>query len=297
MKKFSLHGTITALVTPFDNNGDIDFFALEKLINKQIEGGVEGIAVSSTTGEAATLTIKEKSALIIKAVEFAKGRVPIIVGTGTYETQMTRDMTILAKEHGAAAALIVTPYYIKPTQEGLYEHYKLIADSVDLPQIVYNCPSRTSVNLLPETLLKLAKECPNIVGVKEASGDLDQMMEIIADAPNGFSLISGDDSLALPAISVGAKGVISVVSNYAPREFSEAIRFALAGDFVKARKLHYQLFNLMNLNFCESSPIPVKYAMHKVCGIEDNIRMPLLPLSQANRKLMDKELKKLKLIK
>ncbi len=296
MKKFSLHGTITALVTPFDKNGDIDFFALEKLINNQIEGGVEGIAVCSTTGEAATLSIKEKSALIVKAVEFAKGRVPIVVGTGTYETQMTRDLTILAKELGAAAALIVSPYYIKPTQEGLYEHYKLIADSVDLPQIIYNCPSRTAVNILPSTLLALAKNCPNIVAVKEASGDLDQMMEIIAGAPNGFELLSGDDSLALPAISVGGKGVISVVSNYAPRKFSDAIRFALSGNFDEARKLHYSLLDLMNLNFCESNPIPVKYAMHKVYGIEDSIRMPLLPLSVANRKLMDKELKKAKLV-
>jgi 4-hydroxy-tetrahydrodipicolinate synthase len=297
MKKFSMQGTFTALVTPFANNGEIDYDALKKLIDLQIEGGVEGIVVCSTTGESPTLTLKEKTALIIKSVEFAKNRVPIIVGTGTYETMLTRDMTVLAKEHGASAALIVAPYYVKPSQEGLFEHYKLIADAVDIPQILYNCPGRTGVNILPETQLKLAEACPNIIGVKEASGDLDQMMNIMAHAPKGFTLMSGDDSLALPAISLGAKGVISVVSNYAPKKFSDTIRLALKGDFASAAKSHYELLELMNLNFVESNPVPVKYAMSLVTGIEDMIRMPLQNLKEGNRKLMKKALKSAGLIK
>ncbi|MGB9771743.1 MAG: 4-hydroxy-tetrahydrodipicolinate synthase, partial [Candidatus Kapaibacteriota bacterium] len=279
MNEFKPVGTFTALITPFNNKGEVDFKALKKLIDFQIENGVDGVVVCATTGESATLSLKEKQAIIIKSVEFAKDRIPIIAGTGTNETELTLDLTIFAKEHGASACLLVAPYYNKPNQDGLYEHFRLVATTVDIPIILYNVPSRTGVNISDSTQIRLAKDCPNIVATKEASGNLEQIMNIIADAPANFSVLSGDDSLTLPILALGGKGVVSVISNYAPRQFSEMVRLALQNKIEEARAIHYNLLELMKLNFIEPNPIPVKYIMSLLGFTKEMYRLPLLPLS------------------
>ncbi len=227
MKKFTPVGTFTALITPFNRKGEVDFKALRKLIDFQIENGVDGIVVCATTGESATLSLKEKQAIIVESVEHTNGRVPVVAGTGTNETELSLNMTIFAMEHGADACLLVAPYYNKPNQSGLYEHFRLIATNVDIPLILYNVPGRTGVNISAQTQIRLAQDCPNIVATKEASGNLDQIMKIIQNAPSTFSVLSGDDSLTLPIIALGGKGVVSVISNYAPKKFSDMVRFAL----------------------------------------------------------------------
>lgn len=284
MSIFTPSGTMTALVTPFNRKGEVDFKALRKLIDYQIENGVESILVCATTGESASLTIKEKQAIIIESVEYANGRVPIVAATGTNETEMSLNMTIFAKENGASAALMVTPYYNKPPQDGLFEHFYLIATETNFPIILYNVPGRTGVNMTAETQLRLANACPNIVATKEASGNLEQIMNIIKNAPGHFSVLSGDDSLALPIIALGGKGAVSVISNFAPREFSSMIRMALQGDFANARDKHYKLLELMELMFVESNPIPIKYALSLKGLIKEVYRMPLLELQRENKK-------------
>lgn len=292
MSNFLFSGTYSALVTPFNGNGEIDFDSLQRIIEFQIQSGIEGIVVGGSTGENFALSAKEKQALLIQSLEFAKGRCKVIVGTGTNETQSTRDNTLIAKELGADAALIVAPYYNKPTQQGLFEHYKLIADEVpELPIILYNVPGRTAVNIKPDTVIKLADACPNIVAVKEASGDLEQMMEIIANSPDNFGLLSGDDSLTIPVIVMGGKGIISVISNFAPKEFGDMARLALAGEYEKAKEIHYKLFDLMQLNFVESNPAPVKYIMSRLGLCEEVYRMPLMPIQKSNKILIDNALK------
>ena len=236
MPNFTLKGTATALITPFDNEGAIDFSAFDNLIEFQISSGIEALVVCGSTGESPTLTSKEKVAIIERAVATVKKRVPVIVGTGSNETKVTIDWTTIAKEHGADAALVVAPYYNKPSQQGLFEHFRLVADETKFPIILYNIPGRTGVNILPSTQLALAGECKNIVGVKEASGDFDQIMAIIKDAPKGFSVYSGDDCYASSLIAVGASGVISTISNYAPKQFGDLVRSALSGDFATAKK-------------------------------------------------------------
>ena len=299
MKKFTPKGTITALATPFKSNGELDFNAFKKLIDFQIDNGVDAIAVCSTTGEGSLLTIKEKVALITQSVEHANGRVPIIVATGTHDTHETWDLTVLAKEHGAAAALIVTPYYVKPSQNYLFSHYGVIAEKVDIPIILYNVPGRTGVNMLPDTQIALAQAFPNIIATKEASGDLEQILALIRYAPDGFSVLSGDDAYTLPLLSVGAKGVISVISNYAPKRFSEMVNLALAGKFAKATEIHNELFELMSLNFIEPNPVPVKAAMSMLGLMKFMVRMPLNEMDPENKKLIKDALKKanIKLIK
>jgi len=297
MKKLSLQGTITAMITPFKKDGSIDFPGFEKLIDFQINNNADGILVCGSTGESATLTYKERQAIIIKAVEYTAGRIPVIAGTGTNETQTSHDLTLFAKEHGADAALLVTPYYIKPTQQGLYEHFHLIADRVDIPIILYNVPGRTAVNMRSVTQLKLAEHHKNIIATKEASGDMDQMMEIIKYAPGGFSLFSGDDSLAVPVIAVGGVGVISVLSNYATKEFAECINLALKGKFKEAMKIHFKLMELMELNFVESNPIPVKSAMSLMNLTREVYRLPLIPIKPVNKRKIKKALLDAGLIK
>lgn len=296
MKMLSLIGTITALVTPFKKDGSVDFNGLEKLVDYQIENGANGILVCGSTGESATLSHKERQAIIIKTIDYAAGRIPIIAGTGTNETQSSHDLTLFAKEHGADAALLVTPYYNKPTQQGLYEHFRLIAENVDIPQILYNVPGRTAINMLPETQLRLAENCRNIIATKEASGDINQMMEIIKYAPDGFSLFAGDDSLAVPVIAVGGKGVFSVISNYATKEFTKCINLALKGDFKEAMKIHYKLMELMDLNFIESNPIPVKSAMALMKLTKEIYRLPLISIKPDNKRKIKKALKEAGLI-
>ena len=297
MKKLLLHGTITALVTPFKKDGSVDFNGLEKLIDYQIENGANGILVCGSTGESATLSHKERQAIIIKTIEYAAGRITVIAGTGTNETQSSHDLTLFAKEHGADAALLVTPYYNKPTQQGVYEHFRLIAENVDIPQILYNVPGRTAINMLPETQLKLAENCSNIVATKEASGDINQMMDILKYAPSDFSLFAGDDSLAVPVIAIGGKGVISVISNYACKDFSKCINLALEGKINEAMKIHYELMDLMYLNFVESNPIPVKSAMAIMKLTNEIYRLPLISIKPENKRKIKKALKEANLIK
>ena len=297
MKANVLKGTITALVTPFKKNLEIDYDALKKLIDYQIKSRIDAILIAGTTGESPTLSKEEKIELIGKSVDFISGKVPLIAGTGSNNTRDTIEMTAKAKELGADAALVVAPYYNKPTQEGLFEHFRTIAESVDIPQIIYNVPGRTSVNILPETQLKIAENCPNVIGTKEASGNLVQMMEIIRNAQKGFNLLSGDDALTLSAITIGALGCVSVISNYAPVDFGRMIHFALDGKFEQAKKIHYKLLDAMNLNFIESSPIPVKYVLSHMGFIKEIYRLPLVQMQSNNKLKMINALKKAGVIK
>jgi 4-hydroxy-tetrahydrodipicolinate synthase len=296
MAVLQVSGTYTAIVTPFGEDYSIDFDAFRELINYQIDNGVEGIVVCGSTGESATLTAKEKLALIIDAVDQAKGRVPIIAGTGSNDTSASIDLTRMAKEHGAASVLLVAPYYNKPTQEGLYYHYKTIAMACDIPQIIYNVPSRSGVNIQAEIVLRLAKEFPNIIAVKEASGNMDQVMEIMRKRPKGFAVLSGEDSLTVPLISMGADGVIGVTPNYAPKEFSEMTRQALKGNIATARRLHFKLFELMQLNMIETNPTPVKAMLSIMGKIKAVYRQPLLPIHEDNLKKLTRALKRAKLL-
>lgn len=283
MKKINFQGTITALITPFKRNGEVDFPNFEKLIDYQIDNGADAIVVCGSTGESATLTTKEKQALIIRSVEYSAGRIPVIAGTGTNETEMTINLSLFAKEHGADGLLVVTPYYNKPPQDGLFEHFRLIADTVQIPVILYNVPGRTAVNMLPETQLRIARTCKNVVATKEASGNLEQMMAIIKNAPEHFHLLSGDDALTLPVIAMGGKGIVSVISNYAAKQFSEMVKLALKGKFSDALKIHYHLFDLMQLNFIEPNPMPVKCAMTLLKMSKEIYRMPLLAVKPENK--------------
>lgn len=296
MSKLFLKGTYTALVTPFQKNGSIDFEALKALLDFQIKGGVEGVVICGSTGESATLNQKEKIAAITTAIEHVKGKITVIAGTGSNDTQATVDMTVIAKELGADAVLIVAPYYNKPTQEGLYYHYKAVADSADIPNIIYNVPGRSGVNISPEIQLRLANNCSNIVATKEASGNLEQIMDIINQADENFSILSGDDALTLPVVYMGGHGVISVLSNIAPKAFSHTVRLALKGKMKEANKAHYDLFDLMRLNFIESNPIPVKAALSLMGLCKEIYRLPLTPIQKENKAIIKVALKAAELI-
>jgi len=289
-------GVITAIVTPFKSNLDIDFDAFERLIEFQIERNIDGIVVCGTTGESPTLSHKERIALIIKAIQVANGRVPIIAGTGTNDTKATIELSLLAKSEGADAILLVAPYYNKPTQLGLLQHFLAISEQVEIPQIIYNVPGRTGVNISAETQIEIANQCKNVIATKEASGNVEQAMNIIKSAPANFALLSGDDALTLPLMSVGAKGIVSVLSNYAPKELKEMVKFALDGDFEQARKIHYELLDLMQLNFIESNPVPAKAALGLMGLINPYVRLPLVPISQSNLDKIGNAMKILKLL-
>lgn len=296
MNNYIPQGTITALVTPFKKDGAIDFDALKDLIQFQIQGGVDAIVVCGSTGESATLTLNDKIAIFEKSLEFAAGKIPIIAGTGTNETEGTLNLSTIAFNLGVSALLLVAPYYNKPTQDGLFEHFKLIADNVGIPVIIYNVPGRTGVNITADTQLKLAKTCKNIKATKEASGNFEQMMKIINGAPKDFNLLSGDDIYTIPIIALGGKGVVSVISNYAPKQFSDLVKNAMNGKFDKARKIHYDLLELMELNFIESNPIPVKYALSLMKKINSVYRLPLLEMTKKNREIFKKAMQKAGLI-
>ncbi|MCE5304801.1 MAG: 4-hydroxy-tetrahydrodipicolinate synthase [Chloroherpetonaceae bacterium] len=296
MSNFIPKGVITAIVTPFKSNLDIDFDAFERLIEFQIERNIDGIVVCGTTGESPTLSHKERIALIIKAIQVANGRVPIIAGTGTNDTKATIELSLLAKSEGADAILLVAPYYNKPTQLGLLQHFLAISEQVEIPQIIYNVPGRTGVNISAETQIEIANQCKNVIATKEASGNVEQAMNIIKSAPANFALLSGDDALTLPLMSVGAKGIVSVLSNYAPKELKEMVQFALDGDFEQARKIHYELLDLMQLNFIESNPVPAKAALGLMGLINPYVRLPLVPISQSNLDKIGNAMKILKLL-
>ncbi|MBI3259037.1 MAG: 4-hydroxy-tetrahydrodipicolinate synthase [Ignavibacteriae bacterium] len=284
-------GTATAIVTPFLPDESIDFDSLGKLIDFQIEQGIEGIVPCGSTGEAATMSHQEKVAVIRFAVERVAGRVKVIAGTGSNDTRATIILTRTAKELGADGVLLVAPYYNKPTQNGFFEHFRAIAEAVHIPQIIYNVPGRTGSNILAETQLRIAESSTNIIATKEASASLEQMMEIIANAPSHFSVLSGDDSLALPVIACGGKGVIAVISNYAPKRFGDLVRAALNGNYAEARRLQYGLLTMMKLNFIESNPIPVKFILSQMGMISEQYRLPLTPASVHNKAAILKGMK------
>lgn len=281
-------GSIVAIVTPM-KDGKVDEAKLRELVEFQIEKGTDGIVPCGTTGESATLTYEEHCQVIDIVIDQVKGRVPVIAGTGSNSTHETIFLTKHAKEAGADAALVITPYYNKPTQKGLYEHFKAVAEAVDIPIILYNVPGRTAVNMLPETVIELSK-IKNIVGVKEASGSLDQAAEIIAGTDDSFALLSGEDSLTYPLLCLGAKGVISVATNIVPELMAELVDSFFTGDINKAKVLHYKLFPLFKAIFFETNPIPVKKALYLMGLIEDEIRLPLVPMTEANTERLRKVL-------
>ena len=289
-------GTYTALITPFKSDESIDEAALRAVVDKQIEAGIDGLVPVGTTGESPTVSHKENIRVIEIVVEQADGRVPVIAGTGSNSTSEAIEMTRLAKDIGATASLQVAPYYNKPNQEGFYRHFTAIGDSVDMPMVVYNIPGRTGKNIETDTLIRLA-EHQNIVAVKEASGSVAQVMEVVARKPEGFGVLSGDDNLAFPIVSLGGSGVISVASNAAPGEVSRMIGLLLDGKLEKARDEHYKLLPLFKMVFFDTNPIPIKYAMHLLGQCEEVYRLPLCPLSEENKDRVRKVLENQGLLK
>lgn len=274
-------GSIVAIVTPF-KNGAVDEEKLRELVEFQIENGTDAIVPCGTTGESSTLDYKEHDRVIEIVVEQVKKRVPVIAGTGSNSTREAIDLTRHAQEIGADGALLVTPYYNKPTQEGLYLHYKAVAEAVKLPQILYNVPGRTGVNLLPETVARLA-EFSNIVAIKEATGSLQQASEVLDLCGDKIDVLSGDDFITFPMMACGAKGVISVVANIMPKEVANLVDAFFAGDMQEARRLHLYLLKISNAMFIESNPVPVKTAVALMGKASDEVRLPLAPLGDANR--------------
>jgi 4-hydroxy-tetrahydrodipicolinate synthase len=288
-------GAMTALVTPFDRSGKIHEEHLRRLIDFQIAGGIDAIVPCGTTGEASTLDYDEHFRVCELTVKFVNKRAKVVIGGGSNNTHRAIELTRFSKEIGADAVLSVGPYYNKPSQEGHYQHFKAIAESANIPIIIYNIPGRTGVNIEPETLLRLA-EIPNIAGVKEASGNLDQMMLILRDRPKHFTVLAGDDSFALPLISAGGDGCISVLSNEMPKEFTRMIHAALDNQWDEARNIHYQTYALMRANFLETNPVPVKAALAMMGLIEEVYRLPLVPMQPKNREKLQTALKELKLV-
>lgn len=275
-----LQGTGVAVVTPFSNKGEVDISALRRIVDHLIQGGVDYLVALGTTGEPATLTKQEKQLVLETIIDQNAGRLPLILGAGGNNTrEVLGNIVQESKRKDIAGFLSVSPYYNKPTQEGLFQHYKAIASCTDLPVILYNVPGRTATNMSAETTLQLAHSCQNIVAIKEASGDLTQCMNILRHCPRDFRLISGDDHLSLPLISIGASGVISVAANGFPAVFSNMIRLALAGDFSQARAIHYQLLELMRLNFAEGNPAGVKALLEHQGIAEKEVRLPLVNVS------------------
>lgn len=275
-----IHGCMVAVVTPMHPNGDIDMKRLLSLLDWHIESGSDGIIVLGTTGESATITLPERREIIKKSVEHVKGRVPLIAGTGANSTRTAIELTAAAKEDGADICLLVTPYYNKPTQEGLYLHYKAVADAVAIPQIMYNVPGRTGVDLLPETVIRLA-DVPNIVCVKEATGDVSRVEKILSKVGDKISIVSGDDGTAMEFMFAGGHGVISVTANIAPSEMKALCKACEEGDTDNAKKINEKLIPLHKGLFVESNPIPTKWALEQMGKIESGIRLPLTTLSRS----------------
>ncbi len=288
-------GTFTAIVTPFRRDGSLDEAALRTLVERQIEGGVDGLVPCGTTGESATMSTAEKIRVIEIVHEQSNDRVLVLAGAGGNSTAAVVTLAKQIDQVSVDAILIVVPFYNRPTQEGLYQHFATVADAVEAPVVMYNVPGRTSANMTAETALRLA-EHGNIAGTKEASGALTQVMEIIRGAPSGFSILSGEDNLAVPIIALGGHGLVSVASNEAPAMMSEMVRSALEGKMTEARELHYKLLGLMNVNFIETNPIPVKAALAMMGLIEEQYRLPLVPMADANRAKLHLELIKLDLM-
>jgi 4-hydroxy-tetrahydrodipicolinate synthase len=289
-----IKGAVVAIVTPF-REGKVDEEGLRNLIEFQIVNGTNAIVPCGTTGESATLSHQEHEQVVEITINQVKGRVPVVAGTGSNNTEEAIRLTRHAQKSGADAALLITPYYNKPTQEGLYLHFKKVAESVDIPMILYNVPGRTSVNMLPETVARLSK-IKNIVGIKEASGSLQQIQEVIRLSEPDFSVLSGDDFIILPVMAVGGKGVISVVSNVAPKDVADLCKAFEAGDWGKAQNLFYKILPLCNAMFYETNPVPAKTALGLMGKISPEVRLPLAPLSEGNLKKLTADLKNYGLI-
>jgi 4-hydroxy-tetrahydrodipicolinate synthase len=273
-------GVAPALVTPFTAEDEIDEQAFCDLIDTQIAGGVSGLVVLGTTGENPTVTEAERHRLVDRAVETADGRVPVIVGTGTNNTEESAAFSEAAAEAGADGLLVVGPYYNKPSQDGFVAHVEAIAEAADAPIILYNVPGRTSFNLEAETTLRLAEEVPPVAGVKEASGDLEQIADILRHRPDDFAVYAGDDEITLPLLSMGGDGAVSVISNALPEPFSALVEAGLAGDFATARDLHYRLLPAMRACFLETNPIPIKDVCAAMGWMEPHVRLPLVPMDE-----------------
>jgi 4-hydroxy-tetrahydrodipicolinate synthase len=292
----TFQGSFVAMVTPF-RNGKVDEAKLGELVEFQVTHGTDGLIPCGTTGESPTLNHDEHHRVVEIVIEAARGRIRVIAGTGSNSTAEAIDMTKHAERAGAAGALVVNPYYNKPTQEGLYRHFRAVAESVAIPVLLYNIQSRTAINVETDTLARLARDVKNIVGVKEASGSLDQMSQVIAACGPDFSVLSGDDNITLPLLAIGGSGVVSVIANIVPRETAELVHAALDGDWKRARELHYRLFPLARAAFLETNPIPIKEAMAMAGMLEPEFRLPMCRMSDANREKLRAILKPYGLIK
>ncbi|ENN96412.1 dihydrodipicolinate synthase [Methanocaldococcus villosus KIN24-T80] len=287
-----MYGVFPAIITPF-KNGNIDYESLERHINFLIDNGVDGIVVAGTTGESATLSHDEHKELIERSVEIVNGRVKLVAGAGSNSTKEAVELSTFAEDVGADAVLSITPYYNKPTQQGLIKHFSEIAKAINLPIILYNVPSRTGINLEPETAKYLFDEFSNIVAIKEANPNLSQVSELVR---YGITVLSGNDELTLPILALGGKGVISVVANITPKEMVELVHSALKGDFDKAKEIHYKLYPLMKALFIETNPIPVKTALSMLGRCSSELRSPLCEMSEKNKKILEKVLRDLGLL-
>jgi 4-hydroxy-tetrahydrodipicolinate synthase len=283
-------GSLVAMVTPF-RNGSVDEAKIRELVEFHVKNGTDALVPCGTTGESPTLSHDEHKRVVEIVVGAAAGRIAVVAGTGSNSTAEAIDLTRHAERAGANAALVVNPYYNKPTQEGLYRHFRTVAESVSIPIFVYNIQSRTAVNVETDTLARLTRDCRNIIGVKEASGSLDQMSQVIAACGPDFTVLSGDDNLTLPLLAIGGRGVISVIANIVPRETAEMTHAALDGDWKRARDLHYKLFPLARAAFLETNPIPIKEAMAMAGMIEPEFRLPMCRMSDANREKLRAVLK------
>ncbi|HEX5657026.1 MAG TPA: 4-hydroxy-tetrahydrodipicolinate synthase [Polyangiales bacterium] len=281
-------GIYTALITPF-RDGEVDYPTLAKLIERQVDAGVDGVVPCGSTGESATLSHDEHERVIAFTVEKANKRLKVIAGTGSNSTRETIRLTKAAADHGADGALLIAPYYNKPTQDGLYAHFAAVAEGVALPQIVYNIPGRTAVNIAPETFGKLAK-LENVVGAKESSGSIDQISHVIELCGPDFTVLSGDDSFTVPVLAIGGRGVISVISNVLPKPFRELVRAGLAGDFATARQLHYELLPVLRALFLETNPIGIKAALALTGLGSEELRLPLTRITDPTRAALKKAL-------
>jgi len=280
--KATFQGSIVAMVTPF-RNGTIDESKVKELVELHVKNGTDAIVPCGTTGESPTLSHDEHHHMVELVVAAAAGRIPVIAGTGSNSTAEAIALTKHAERAGANGALVVNPYYNKPTQEGLYRHFRAVAEATPLPILVYNIQGRTAVNIETDTMARLVRDCPTIVGVKEASGSLDQMSQVILACGPDFAVISGDDNITLPLLAIGGRGVISVIANIVPRETSEMVHAALDGDWKRARELHYKLFPLARAAFLETNPIPIKEAMAMAGMLEPEFRLPMCRMGDANR--------------
>lgn len=292
-----LKGTGTAIVTPFKKSGVVDEASLRKLVERQVKSKVEFLVPCGSTGESATMTRGERRRVIEIVLEQVNGRIPVVAGTGTNSTMDSIHLTKDAKQVGADAVLLVGPYYNKPMQEGYYQHFRAIVEECDIPAVLYNIPGRTGSNILAETTLRIAENLKNVIAIKEASNNLEQVMQIIKHKPKGFSMLSGEDTFTLSIVAAGGDGVICTCSNEVPKEYSDMVRLTLKGEFSKAREIHYRLFDLMRINFIETNPIAVKAALNLMGLIDDNLRLPLTKINPKNKLKLKKVLKSLKLVK